>query len=168
LSLQHYDARGTAHGWAWFFPWHRAYLMEFQRLLRSIDPSIVIPYWDWAYDSQAPEMAPVWQSSWYGGSGRPGDSCVVDGQFASYRPYYPEQRCLRRQWDGGDKIYAYYSPEALRQLISEPVAYDVFRERLEAVPHGQVHVSIGWDMLTMYSPNDAIFFLHHAFVDKLW
>lgn len=168
LSQMHYNARGTAHGWAWFFSWHRAYLMEFQRLLRTVDSSIVIPYWDWSYDSQAPELAPIWQSDWYGGNGRSGDRCVTNGKFSNYRPYYPQTHCLQRQWDNGDRIYAYYSPQALRDLIDNSTPYDTFRQRLEGAPHGQVHVSIGFDMSTMYSPNDPIFFLHHCFIDKLW
>lgn len=35
-------------------------------------------------------------------------------------------------------------------------------------PHGIVHNNIGGDMASMASPNDPIFFLHHAFMDRLW
>ncbi|KAI8055755.1 hypothetical protein BDF22DRAFT_671964 [Syncephalis plumigaleata] len=165
---QHYNARFAAHGWPWFFTWHRAYLMEFQRVLRTVNPSIVIPYWDWSHDSQAPELAPIWQPDWYGGNGRPGDQCVTNGRFRNYRPYYPQPHCLQRRWDNGDRIGAYYSPQALRALLTSSTPYDTFRQRLEGAPHGQVHVSIGFDMSTMYSPNDPVFFLHHTFIDKLW
>jgi tyrosinase len=154
LSQMHYNVRNTAHGWAWFFPWHRAFLMEFQRRLRTINRNIVLPYWDWSYDSQAPELAPIWQSDWYGGNGRSGDHCVVNGKFNQYRPFYPEDHCLQRQWDNGDKINAYYSPQALRDLIRNSRSYNTFRQRLEGVPHGQVHTSMGYDMSTMYSPNE--------------
>ncbi|KAI9594606.1 hypothetical protein BDF19DRAFT_343974, partial [Syncephalis fuscata] len=59
----HYNARQVAHGWPWFLPWHRAFIREFERRLQEKDSSVMLPYWDWAYDSQAPEQAPVWQSN---------------------------------------------------------------------------------------------------------
>ncbi|KAI9598693.1 hypothetical protein BDF19DRAFT_431159 [Syncephalis fuscata] len=168
LSQMHYDARNTAHGWSWFFPWHRAYLLEFQRQLRTVDSSIVIPYWDWSVNSQAPEQASVWRSDWYGGNGRSEDKCVVNGQFRNYKPMYPQSHCLQRSWDSDTRISAFYSPQALSSLIATSTTFDQFRQRLESVPHGQVHVAIGMDMSTMYSSNDPLFFLHHGFIDKLW
>ncbi len=34
--------------------------------------------------------------------------------------------------------------------------------------HNRVHVWVGGQMATGVSPNDPVFWLHHAFVDKLW
>ena len=36
-----------------FLPWHRAYLINFERELRAIDESLSIPYWDWIADGGA-------------------------------------------------------------------------------------------------------------------
>lgn len=47
------------------------------------------------------------------------------------------------------------------------VTFD-FYQQTESPPHNNVHISVGSDMGTMYSPNDSIFWLHHAFVDKQW
>ena len=33
-----------------FLPWHRAYLINFERELREIDSFLSIPYWDWNAD----------------------------------------------------------------------------------------------------------------------
>ena len=33
-----------------FLPWHRAYLIIFERHLRKINPVLSIPYWDWEAD----------------------------------------------------------------------------------------------------------------------
>ena len=30
-----------------FIPWHRYFLLEYENLLRLVDSSITIPYWDW-------------------------------------------------------------------------------------------------------------------------
>ncbi|MGX5207293.1 tyrosinase family protein [Streptomyces violaceus] len=47
-----------------------------------------------------------------------------------------------------------------------------FRSRLEGFTgtglHNQVHRWIGGDMAPASSPNDPVFFLHHANVDRLW
>lgn len=34
-----------------FFPWHRRYLLEFERQLQEIDPGVSVPYWDWTTDT---------------------------------------------------------------------------------------------------------------------
>jgi hypothetical protein len=93
---------------------------------------------------------------------------VTNGRFSQWQPAYPSPHCLRRTWDNGNTISAYYSPQALQSIIRSSTTFDQYRQRIESVPHGQVHVSIGQDMVTMYSPNDPVFFLHHAFIDKLW
>ncbi|ORX89820.1 Di-copper centre-containing protein [Basidiobolus meristosporus CBS 931.73] len=35
-------------------------------------------------------------------------------------------------------------------------------------PHGGIHHSIGGDMDQTWSSNDPLFWIHHAFVDKVW
>jgi hypothetical protein len=39
---------------------------------------------------------------------------------------------------------------------------------LEALPHNQVHNSIGGWMPTPASPRDPIFFMHHCNIDRIW
>lgn len=34
-----------AHGRPGFLPWHRAYLLDLERELQAIDPSVALPYW---------------------------------------------------------------------------------------------------------------------------
>jgi tyrosinase len=38
-----------------FLPWHRAYLLQLEQLLQTYDPSVEIPYWDWANDHNLPD-----------------------------------------------------------------------------------------------------------------
>ncbi|KAL3895473.1 MAG: hypothetical protein SGCHY_004683 [Lobulomycetales sp.] len=54
------------------------------------------------------------------------------------------------------------------ELILDEDDYDTFRNLFEGSYHANVHNFVSGDMLTMISPNDPAFFLHHAFVDKIW
>jgi tyrosinase len=38
------------HSWEQFLTWHRAYLYFFEQQLQDIDPTVTLPYWDWATD----------------------------------------------------------------------------------------------------------------------
>ena len=43
-----------------------------------------------------------------------------------------------------------------------------FRPAFEAGAHSRPHLFIGGAMNTFASPDDPLFWLHHAFVDKVW
>ena len=43
-----------AHGAPGFLPWHRAYLLDLERELQAIDPSVALPYW--RFDQPAPRL----------------------------------------------------------------------------------------------------------------
>ncbi|KAI8055753.1 hypothetical protein BDF22DRAFT_741041 [Syncephalis plumigaleata] len=167
-TIRHFRPANFTHGFPQFLPWHRAYILEFENDLRKIDDSIALAYWDWSYDSQAPELSPIWRPDWFGGNGRETDNCVIDGSFVGWSPFYPEPHCLRRRWDNNDTISAYYSPEMLQAIKNNAMEFDEFRRQFEAPPHNQVHISIGGEMPTLYSPNDPVFWGHHSFIDKVW
>ncbi|WP_373311916.1 grixazone synthase [Streptomyces aurantiogriseus] len=61
-------------------PWHRQYILVFERELRKVDPRVTLPYWDWTTDQG--EDSPLWADDFMGGNGRPGDRQVMTGPFA--------------------------------------------------------------------------------------
>ncbi|WP_267242153.1 grixazone synthase [Streptomyces sp. PR69] len=63
-----------------FLPWHRQYLLRFERALQRVDPRVTLPYWDWTFDHG--EDSPLWDEEFMGGNGRPGDRRVMTGPFA--------------------------------------------------------------------------------------
>jgi tyrosinase len=159
----------SAHGSDLFLPWHRAYLNEFEHALQSVsDVPVCLPYWNWALDSQAPEYSPILSPEYFGTNGAGSDGCVTDGQFAGWRPYYPEPGCLRRAYENDGHIGAFHSIEAVNRAISTLSDYTSFRKQLEGVLHPNPHMSIGGHMSTMGSPSDVVFWLHHAFIDQIW
>jgi tyrosinase len=165
----HNNAREYAHNHALFFPWHRYFIALYERELQKTNKDVMLPYWDWSIDSQAPSMSIVFRPDYFGGNGRDGDHCLRDGPFADMTVYYPRPGCLVRDFDQyPGTINQFYSPEALQAIINQARTYDDFRSQIEGAPHGIVHTGIGGTMSTMYSPNDPIFFMHHSMLDKQW
>jgi tyrosinase len=65
-----------------FLPWHRQFLLLFEEQLRSVDPTVSLPYWDWTVDSGTDSY--VWADDFMGGNGDPAQGYVVTtGPFAS-------------------------------------------------------------------------------------
>jgi tyrosinase len=62
------------HGWEQFLTWHRAYLYFFEQRLQDVDPSVTLPYWDWAaYANQNNAAAKT--------SSGPNDNCIIPEQY---------------------------------------------------------------------------------------
>ncbi|RKP26894.1 hypothetical protein SYNPS1DRAFT_2288, partial [Syncephalis pseudoplumigaleata] len=164
----HNEAGNYAHFSPVFLPWHRAFLYHFERALQEIDASVMLPYWDWSYDSQAPEASVVLSDAYFGGNGRASDQCLANGQLAAYRPYHLDRGCVKRQFDKDGAINPFYSTEAVQRLITQNDDFGEFRGKLEGIFHARVHIGIGGHMNTMHSAADAIFYMHHGMVDKIW
>jgi tyrosinase len=192
------DSRGlrnTAHGGPAFFAWHRYYLFRFEKQLQKVVPGVTIPYWDWTQDTKDPLNSPIWAADFMGGTGDPLENNVVKtGPFAvgqwvtinmNGRPKGGLQRRLgqstsapnlptqtdvnislgeipydKAPWNAGS------SPSYRNRAEGYLNAEGVFGRRQL---HNQVHSWIGGDMSSPHiSPNDPVFFVHHANVDRLW
>ncbi|MFI2458248.1 tyrosinase family protein [Streptomyces sp. NPDC019539] len=165
-----------------FLPWHRMFLIEFEQALQSVDPAVAIPYWDWTTD-RTPRSA-LWAADFLGGTGRSGDGQVMDGPFAGASGAWPivvsvDGRNFLRRELGNEAIQLPTRAEVDSVLAIS--TYDAppwnstsegFRNNLEGWRginlHNRVHVWVGGHMASGVSPNDPVFWLHHAFVDKLW
>jgi tyrosinase len=81
----------TAPGWAHEGPafpaWHRYYLWQLELDLRSVDPSVSLPYWDWTTANSAGDGAgSPWTDDFLGGTGDPDQGFEVSsGAFAGDR-----------------------------------------------------------------------------------
>ncbi|GAM19110.1 hypothetical protein SAMD00019534_022850 [Acytostelium subglobosum LB1] len=160
------------HSGANFLPWHRYYLRQYELLLQSVinDPTLTVPYWDWTLDYQNPSASVIFTDPYFGGNGGSA-SCVTNGKLGQWRPLYnwagnASAHCLKRSF--GEGMSRYPSPATLQTLISGSATYANLATNIEIGPHNLVHSSIGGDMKEAISPNDALFFSHHANVDRLW
>ncbi|MQS35402.1 tyrosinase family protein [Streptomyces katsurahamanus] len=179
-----------AHMTPSFFPWHRRYLLEFESALQRIDPGVSIPYWDWTADDTP--AASLWADDFMGGTGRVGDRQVMTGPFA-YRngnwridSRITDGRYLTRNLGRPSAPVSLPTADEVAGALSEPW-YDMapwdstsrggFRNAIEGWSasgaerwrnHNRVHRWVGGLMLGSTSPNDPVFWLHHAFIDLLW
>jgi hypothetical protein len=168
----HYRVGSGAHGSPGFFVWHRKYVREFEKALQKIDSSIMVPYWDWTRDSQAPERSRIFANNNMGGNGGSGSGgCIQSGTFSGWRVQSANSGCVRRYFARGTTIPSWTAPEILDNYLNQRTRYDDIRQQVESTGHALVHTGIGGnngDMSFMYSPNDPIFWLHHGFIDYIW
>lgn len=175
-------APDPAHGGPAFLPWHRYCLRHLEHHLQAIDASVTLPYWDWTSDRST--TGPPWTDDFMGGVGRERDGQVLTGPFAFSTGNWPiTVKDFPRQPDFLTRFYR--NPGELPTLLQvrralERTPYDAkpwnfatnprgsFRAALEMNLHNIVHILVGGNMTGAGSPNDPVFYLHHAMVDRLW
>jgi tyrosinase len=151
----------------WFFlPWHRAYLVAFERICRQLSgkKDFALPYWDWTGDPQLPA---AFADPNYNGQPNP----LFDGNRSS------QTVSISTTWAGASVISqidneptfeAFASTKPASSGGSQPWRNPATEGLLESSPHDHVHTSISGDMGTFMSPLDPIFWLHHCNIDRIW
>jgi tyrosinase len=169
-----------------FFPWHRKFLLSFEADLKTVDPSVDLPYWDWT-TARSLTAAP-WTADLMGGNGRTGDLMVTTGPFAystgkwpvtvapDGRPYLWRQMAtpgwtLPTSTDVGQVQAMGTYDTAPYDGTSNPGAS--MRNAAEGCLgtlnlHNRVHPWVGGSMATAGAPNDPVFWLHHCQLDRLF
>ncbi|KAK4451322.1 hypothetical protein QBC34DRAFT_424167 [Podospora aff. communis PSN243] len=177
------------HGVPTFLPWHRYFVQVYEDALRDCGYTGAAMYWDWVKDSNAPSKSSVWDPvTGFGGNGagtEPNNGVgprVQNGPFRDYKPLYwgtaVTPHWLSRNFLPGepDILGWGYTQEIIDEINAE-TSYNGFRSLLEDGPHSKIHFGVGGgngnglpgDLgSNAASPNDPIFFLHHAQVDRLW
>jgi tyrosinase len=158
------------HGNWFFLPWHRAYLVSFERICRQMsgDPNFALPYWDWTQQRQLP---PAFTSPTAGGRRN-------NPLFNNTRQARPNSS-LRDSAIGRNVITRIMGETQFENFGStRPTGQNNTDARwlrapgrttaLEGGPHNTTHVFVGGDMSDMISPRDPIFWLHHCNIDRLW
>lgn len=131
------------HSTPYFLAWHRGYLYHFERRLRMVsgDSLLVLPYWDYyTYPTLPAEFT----------NPNGANPLYVARINTNVRPALT------------------MAPFAPTVLNFQRGASNAFETLCEDAPHNPVHDLIGGVMATMASPEDPIFWLHHANIDRLW
>jgi tyrosinase len=174
-----------------FLPWHREYLRRFELALQAAVPGATIPYWSW---EMTPEPSTLFSNArihriFFAASA----ASEVGGLFASAVPTNPPAwwptgfrwrvhtalqvgaaPTLRRGSPADSWPPSLTSLRAIEQIATAPAGvnvYWVFWRELESGmrTHNTGHNIVGGYMMNpVFSPNDPLFWLHHAAVDRLW
>lgn len=154
-------ALNQAHGAPGFLPWHRAYLLDLERELQAIDPSVTLPYW--RFDQAAPN---IFKLDFFGVSDNLGTVSFANNNPLQFWKTDNTPGINRRPL-----FNTTVAPPGLRteaQTLALGTNFSSFRI-MEGNPHGSAHVSFGGmiqDPAT--APKDPLFFLLHCNVDRLW
>jgi tyrosinase len=168
------------HGNWYFLPWHRAFVVMYERIIRDVtkNKDFAIPYWDWTAN---PVMPPVFLTP-KTPDGKTNWLFVDDRDFG--------QR-WRRTWPNNKPMPAdQVGPTVLQQILastdyeefgtSRPAGQNNLDQSwivdqnsgdqgiLEGLAHNMVHNNIGGWMPSASSPRDPIFFMHHGNIDRIW
>jgi tyrosinase len=182
------DVTRWAHRCPSFLPWHRRFLLEFERQLQRIDPLVSLMYWDWTVDQSTSALP--WTAEFMGGDGNQDTGMVATGPFAYgggrwTQKFSATQELYLTRGLGGrlsDSTSIPLPATADVDAALSVATYDSapwnsqstgsFRNQLEGwlntSLHNAVHVWVDGDMGSGYSPNDPIFWLHHCNIDRLW
>jgi len=132
------------HGKPYFLAWHRGYLYLFEKKLRDLAKSetLRLPYWDYFADPSVPIE-------------------FTKGN-AGHNPLWE----IRKGSSVAAALtYAAFDPAVTAMDRSFPNAFEA---KIESTPHNNIHNLVGGKMATMQSPQDVLFWLHHANVDRMW
>jgi tyrosinase len=165
------------HGAPLFYPWHRIMLRQFELSLQEAlkDPTTAIPYWDWDLTGSSTPFT----IDFLGGDGDSAQAGrVTTGPFAFGTGQFPirvwDQNSgdpgLRREFGEDATSWLPNSNQITAGIAKTPYwpGPSSFQRVTEGVLHNPVHRWIGGNMADATSPNDPVFFLHHAFLDRLW
>ncbi len=156
------------HGQRLFLPWHRWYILSLENLLRQIDCSITVPYWDWSLEPQTWQNSIVWADTCgLGGNGDPGNNDhVSSGEFrrSNWQLTPSAGGWLQRRFNGDVPDCASVAL-IQRSGVDE---FDTWHTFISSNLHDAVHCNIDGTMCSVDSANAPEFFLHHGFIDKLW
>ena len=153
---------GCPHGNWFFLPWHRKYILDFERICRNLsgDQSFALPYWNWTRTRSIP--APFWEGTLRDTTRAIGPNAEISGQFVG-------QSVIDSVLSQSSfELFGSFRPDG--QNNTDPVWQRTGggKALLERTPHDQVHVWINGNMVTLMSPLDPIFWLHHCNIDRLW
>jgi tyrosinase len=167
------------HGNWYLLPWHRAYILTYERFVRELTKNndFALPFWDWTANPTMPDVflsptTPDGEKNWL---------FVNDQDFG---------QTWRRTWPAGKPMPRHIVGRSVLRDILDSTDYEEFGTSrppgqnnldpswvlkrtgaqgiLEATPHNLVHNNIGGWMPSALSPRDPIFFMHHCNIDRIW
>jgi tyrosinase len=163
------------HGDWYFLPWHRAFTVMYERVIRHLthNDAFALPYWDWTADPVMPAVFAMRTTP----DGKPNPLFVSDPGF---QRIWPANQPMPPEVVGPDVLseilgaldYESFgtsrNPRQNNLDMSWVVRGGGVQGVLEGTPHNLVHNNIGGWMPSASSSRDPIFFMHHCNIDRIW
>ena len=158
-----------------FFAWNRYFLLEYEDLLRTVNSTVTVPYWDWTEDPSAPFSSPVFDpETGFGNSSSPENgsnlTCLSSGPFQrglfeiKSLDNSTSTTCLSRQYNSG----IFPSKMMVDRITALPATeFKEVHEFLHLLAHFNVCRFVGGHMATVAAASDPLYPLHLAQLDSL-
>ncbi len=158
-----------AKGYAPFLAYNRLQLKAFEQALQVTHPNVTLPYWNWTLDAEHPETSPLLTAEYLGGNGEAPRGCIATGPFKDYQvPSAKGFDCLKRSYYPGPSIAPFATREHIEKTVLRTRRYDQLRQFLIYAPTNAVFHGIGGQLMSQEPAQDPIYWLHMAYLDKLW
>jgi tyrosinase len=145
------------HGNWFFLPWHRAYLLSFERICQELtgERKFGLPYWNWSCNRRIP--APFWES----------------GSPLNHSPRTATSTSTAAEATVGPMTMDTILSETDFELFASGAATALrggggFYGAIEGTPHNYIHGFVGGTMGSFMSPLDPVFWTHHNVIDYFW
>ncbi len=153
----------------WFFlPWHRAYLITFERVCQQMsgDPTFALPYWDW---TEQPQLPAAFAEETVGGRPNPLFDSTREMRAGAVvpSPAVAQDSIMRIMTETDFENFGSARPVGQDSTDARWLRGMGIMAPLEG-GLGAVHATVGGDMSGMHSPLDPIYWLHHCNIDRLW
>ena len=142
-----------------FLPWHRWFVNQLEEAIRLDSPCFAMPYWDWSADAADPLASAMWSLI---GEANSNGSCLQTGPFVNFTGAF-DGKCIRRDTNASHAHL--FTVDELANLVSENRSFLNFSHVFENTAHAMPHLLVAHQMSSMPSPDDPLFYLHHAFTD---
>ncbi len=163
-DMHTFASQPQAHGAKGFLPWHRAYLLDLEREIQTIDPSVALPYW--RFDQPGPKLFTL-DFMGVSSGGTVMFSATNPMQFWATDGIVGVTRSPMPGWTPTTQAGPGVRTEA--QTFALGATYVTFRSPMELNPHGQSHTRwSGFISSVPTAAKDPLFFLLHCNVDRLW
>ncbi len=144
------------HGNWWLLPWHSAYLVYMERIIRKLtgDSKFAIPYWNWANNHPVPGV--FYNNDVLNDHNDSAHQITIASEFVAHDVLEPIMAQTTFELFASGKVVGQRT-----RGVSGPLEY---------TPHNNVHTTFpaSGDMYNFVSPRDPIFWSHHAMLDYCW
>jgi len=155
------------HGNWYFLPWHRAFLLSYERMIRAVtgNSAFAMPYWDWAANRTVPQ---AFKDATYNGQTNPLYVAARHNNYSIPDIYSGPTVMANVYSQTNFELFASSRPMGQNNTNQSWIQGSGTQGTLEATPHNNIHNKLGGYMPDGNSPMDPIFLMHHGNIDRIW